>query len=41
MMRIPGSAKSIAQGAASTMQLTDAILEKLARIRVKSAAASF
>jgi isocitrate dehydrogenase (NAD+) len=30
MMRIPGGAKSIAQGAASTTQMTDAILEKLA-----------
>jgi len=29
MMRIPGGAKSIAQGAASTTQLTDAILSKL------------
>jgi isocitrate dehydrogenase (NAD+) len=29
MMRIPGGAKSIAQGAASTMQLTDAILKAL------------
>ena len=29
MMRIPGGAKSISQGAASTMQMTDAILEKL------------
>jgi isocitrate dehydrogenase (NAD+) len=29
MMRIPGGAKSIAQGAASTVQMTDAILGKL------------
>ncbi|HXY49896.1 MAG TPA: isocitrate/isopropylmalate family dehydrogenase [Terriglobales bacterium] len=29
MMRIPGGAKSIRQGAASTTQMTDAILEKL------------
>jgi len=29
MMRIPGSAKAIAQGAASTPQMTDAILKKL------------
>jgi len=29
MMRIPGGAKSISQGAASTVQMTDAIMEKL------------
>jgi 3-isopropylmalate dehydrogenase len=29
MMRIAGGAKSIAQGAASTQQITDAILAKL------------
>jgi 3-isopropylmalate dehydrogenase len=29
MMRIPGGAKSIGQGAASTVKMTDAILEKL------------
>jgi hypothetical protein len=29
MMRIPGGAKSLAQGAASTTQMTDAILAKL------------
>jgi len=29
MMRIPGGAKSISQGAASTVQMTDAILKKL------------
>jgi len=31
MMRIPGGAKSISQGAASTVQLTDAVLAKLAQ----------
>ena len=31
MMRIPGGSKSISQGAASTVQMTDAILEKLAK----------
>lgn len=31
MMRIPGGAKAISQGAASTSQMTDAILEKLAK----------
>jgi 3-isopropylmalate dehydrogenase len=30
MMRIPGGAQSIAQGAASTVQMTDAVLAKLA-----------
>lgn len=30
MMRIPGGAKAISQGAASTVQMTDAILEKIA-----------
>jgi 3-isopropylmalate dehydrogenase len=29
MMRIPGGAKSISQGAASTVQMTDAILARL------------
>jgi hypothetical protein len=29
MMRIPGGAQSIEQGAASTVQMTDAVLEKL------------
>ena len=29
MLRIPGGAKSIAQGAASTTQMTDAILERI------------
>jgi len=29
MMRLPGGSKSISQGAASTVQMTDAILEKL------------
>jgi isocitrate dehydrogenase (NAD+) len=37
MMRIPGGAKSIAQGAASTTQLTDAILAKLASARMPAA----
>jgi 3-isopropylmalate dehydrogenase len=32
MMRIPGGAKSIAQGAASTTQLTDAILAKVTSV---------
>ncbi len=31
MRRLPGGAKCIAQGAASTIQMTDAILEKLAK----------
>jgi 3-isopropylmalate dehydrogenase len=31
MMRLPGGAKAIAQGAASTVQMTDAVLAKLAR----------
>ena len=31
MMRIPGSAKAIGHGAASTVQMTDAVLEKLER----------
>jgi 3-isopropylmalate dehydrogenase len=34
MMRISGGAKSISQGAASTTQMTDAILAKLASARV-------
>ena len=29
MMRIPGGAKAVSQGAASTIQMTDAVLEKL------------
>jgi isocitrate dehydrogenase (NAD+) len=29
MMRIPGGAKSISQGAASTIQMTDTILARL------------
>ena len=33
MMRIPGGAKCIAQDAASTIQMTDAILEKLAELK--------
>jgi len=31
MMRIPGSANAIRQGAASTVQMTDAVLAKLER----------
>jgi hypothetical protein len=31
MMRIPGGAKAISQGAASTGQMTDAVLAKLAQ----------
>jgi 3-isopropylmalate dehydrogenase len=31
MMRIPGGAKAISQGAASTVQMTDAVLARLAR----------
>jgi isocitrate dehydrogenase (NAD+) len=38
MMRIPGGAKSIAQGAATTMQMTDAILKKLESAKVGTAA---
>src|SRR5579864_4435807 len=38
MMRIAGGAKSISQGAASTTQMTDAILAKLASMRVPEAA---
>ena len=33
MMRIPGGAKAIAQGAASTVQMTDAVLKELDRLR--------
>ncbi len=39
MLRIPGSAKSLAQGAASTTQMTDAIIAKLG-VRVEAALAS-
>ncbi|HET7184700.1 MAG TPA: isocitrate/isopropylmalate family dehydrogenase [Terriglobales bacterium] len=35
MMRIPGGAKSVAQGAATTMQMTDAILQKLETAKVR------
>ncbi|MFZ0733562.1 MAG: isocitrate/isopropylmalate family dehydrogenase [Candidatus Sulfotelmatobacter sp.] len=35
MMRIPGGPKAIAQGAASTVQMTDAVLEKLTLSRGK------
>jgi isocitrate dehydrogenase (NAD+) len=38
MMRIPGGAKSIAQGAATTPQMTDAILKKLESAKIGSAA---
>jgi len=38
MMRISGGAKSISQGAASTNQMTDAILAKLGQVSSKSAA---
>ncbi len=38
MLRIPGGAKSLAQGAASTTQMTDAILAKLGT-RVEAAVA--
>ncbi len=37
MMRIPGGAKSIAQGAASTTQMTDAILTKLETAKFSAA----
>jgi 3-isopropylmalate dehydrogenase len=33
MMRIPGGAQAIAQGAASTVEMTDAVLEKLGPAR--------
>ena len=33
MMRIPGGAKAISQGAATTVQMTDAILAKLDKQR--------
>jgi isocitrate dehydrogenase (NAD+) len=38
MMRIPGGAKSIAQGAATTPQMADAILKKLESAKVGTAA---
>ena len=38
MLRIPGGAKSLAQGAASTTQMTDAIIAKLGA-RVEAALA--
>jgi len=40
MMRIPGGAKSISQGAASTVQMTDAILKALARVQQPELAAA-
>ena len=39
MMRIPGGAKSITQGAASTMQMTDAILVAL-KVQTRDLAAA-
>jgi isocitrate dehydrogenase (NAD+) len=38
MMRIPGGAKSIAQGAATTTQMTDEVLKKLETAKVGTAA---
>jgi len=35
MMRIPGGPKAIAQGAASTIQMTDAVIQKLTSARRK------
>jgi 3-isopropylmalate dehydrogenase len=40
MMRIPGGAKSIAQGAASTIQMTDAILSALEKVQARELAAT-
>ena len=41
MMRIPGGAKSLAQGAASTTEMTDAILARLgARVEAAYAGSS-
>jgi 3-isopropylmalate dehydrogenase len=40
MMRIPGGAKSITQGAASTMQMTDAILVALEKVQTRDLAAA-
>lgn len=40
MMRIPGGAKAISQGAASTTQMTDAILAELEKVQTKELAAS-
>ncbi len=39
MMRIPGGAKAISQGAASTTQMTDAILKELEKVQAKELAA--
>jgi hypothetical protein len=39
MMRIPGGPKAISQGAASTTQMTEAILAKLERARETAGAA--
>jgi 3-isopropylmalate dehydrogenase len=38
MMRIAGGPKAIAQGAAATTQMTDAILKKLETVKVGTAA---
>jgi 3-isopropylmalate dehydrogenase len=40
MMRIPGGAKSIAQGAASTGQMTDAILAALEKVQQRELVAT-
>ncbi|HWR16006.1 MAG TPA: isocitrate/isopropylmalate family dehydrogenase [Terriglobales bacterium] len=40
MMRIPGGAKSISQGAASTTQMTDAILHELEKVQARELVAS-
>ena len=40
MMRIPGGGKAISQGAASTMQMTDAVLDKLETTRELACAGS-
>jgi 3-isopropylmalate dehydrogenase len=40
MMRIPGGAKAISQGAASTTQMTDAILYELEKVQARELAAA-
>jgi 3-isopropylmalate dehydrogenase len=40
MMRIPGGPKSLSQGAASTTQMTDAILSALEKVQMKELAAT-
>jgi 3-isopropylmalate dehydrogenase len=40
MMRIPGGAKAISQGAASTTQMTDAVLAALEKVMAKELAAT-